>query len=407
MAKRFRRIAAAAAGVVAAAGLAFPAAAAQAAAGYTPGPAEWWTHTWHVPDQVWPLTQGSGVTVGVVDSGVQASTPDLSGVVLRGGDMLGDSGNGDRDFLTGQDGHGTIVAEMIAGQGIGGGPVGIAPKAKILPVHGDNGTGNNVTAPTANGIKYAVDHGASVINLSLGYLAPSATACDAAMQAAVAYALAHNVVVVAGSGDMNLTGASPVEPASCAGVLAVGGIEADGSLWKDSTQQSYVSVVAPGDHLLIQGMDGRNGTGTGTSYSAPLVAGAAALIRSKYPSMPWYQVDQRIIATAIPVKPVPNDGYGYGIMDIAKAVNASSYPVSDSAPNPPYTRYLAWLKSPDGQTWAQQNGVSAPSSGSNAAPSAKATSSSGSATIPIVVVVVILLLAGGGLGLFLRSRRAR
>lgn len=413
MARRFRRLGMAAAGLAAALGLALPAAAAQAAtADYTPSPAEWWMANWSVPQQVWPLTQGAGVTVAVVDSGVQASVPDLSGVVLRGTDLLGDSGNGDRDFLTSNDGHGTEVAEMIAGQGAAGGPVGLAPKAKILPIHVISG--GSVGSPTdvAKGITYAVDHGASVINLSVATPFQSATYCDPGMQAAVSHALAHNVVVVAGSGDTDKAGgAGPQEPASCAGVLAVGGVEQTGALWKKSTRQPYVSVAAPADHILITGMDGRTGTvGSGTSYSSPLVAGAAALIRSKYPSMPWYQVDQRIIGTAIGVKPVPNDGYGYGIMDVAKAVNASQFPVPSSAPNPPYARYLAWLKSANGQIWAKQNGVTVPSSGSpgshaGAAPSATAKSSSGSPVgLIIIVVIVILVLAGIVLALVRRSR---
>jgi hypothetical protein len=238
------------------------------------------------------------------------------------------------------------------------------------------------------------------------------------MQDAVAYAISRNVVVVASSGDTNKDGPGPVEPASCAGVLTVGGIEPNGSLWPDSTRQPYVSVAAPGDHIFIVGMDGRTGTsGAGTSYSSPLVAGAAALIRSRYPSMPWYQVDQRIIDTAIAVKPVPNDNYGYGIMDISRAVNTSAYPVSASSPNPPYTRYLAWLKSLDGQSWAKANGVTTPSSGSasggsgssaGAAPSATAKSGSGgSATLIIAIVVVIVVLAGIVLALVARSRSGR
>jgi type VII secretion-associated serine protease mycosin len=418
VARRSRGLAVAAAGLAAALGLALPAAAARATtAGYTPSPSEWWMANWHVPQQAWPLSEGAGVTVGVVDTGVQASIPDLRGVVLRGADTLRDSGNGDRDFASSQDGHGTVVAALIAGQGRGGGPVGIAPRAKILPVHASDPNGS--VQSVAAGIKYAAQHGAKVINISLAATAvPTPTSCDPVMQDAVAYALSRNGVVVAGSGDTNKEGPGPIEPASCAGVLTVGGIEPNGSLWPDSTRQPYVSVAAPSDHIFVVGMDGRTGTsGAGTSYSAPLVAGAAALIRSRYPSMPWYQVDQRIIDTAIAVKPVPNDGYGYGIMDVSRAVNTSAYPVSTSSPNPPYTRYLAWLKSPDGQSWAKANGVTAPSSGSSAggsgpsagaAPSATAKSGSGgSATLIIAVVVVIVVLAGIVLALVARSRSGR
>src|ERR1700756_1336767 len=190
VARRSRRLAGAAAGLAIALGVALPAAAAQAAAGYTPSSSEWWMADWQVPQQVWPLTEGAGVTVGVLDTGVQASVPDLQGVVLRGGDTLGDSGNGDRDFLTSQDGHGTGVAALIAGQGRGGGPVGIAPRAKILPVHVSypGGDAQSVGA----GIKYAVQHGAGVITISVeAEQSPSPTTCYPNIQDAVAYALAH------------------------------------------------------------------------------------------------------------------------------------------------------------------------------------------------------------------------
>lgn len=416
VARRSRGLAVAAAGLATVLGLALPAAAAQAATGYAPSSSEWWMTDWQVPQQVWPLTEGAGVTVGVLDTGVQASVPDLQGVVLRGADTLGDSGHGDRDFLTSQDGHGTGVAALIAGQGRDGGPVGIAPRAKILPVH-VNYPGGDAQSVGA-GIKYAVQHGAGVITISVeAEQSPSPTTCYPNIQDAVAYALAHNVVVVAASGDVNIGITTLQAPASCPGVLTVGGVEPNQSLWQYSTQGANVSVAAPADHISIVGMDGRTGSaGSGTSFSAPLVAGAAALIRSRYPSMPWYQVDQRIIDTAIGVKPVPNNGYGYGIVDVAKAVNASSYPVSASSPNPPYARYTAWLKTADGQSWAKANGVTVPGAGASsgpgspagAAPSATAKSSSGGSTmLIIIVVIVVVVLAGIVLALVQRSRSGR
>jgi type VII secretion-associated serine protease mycosin len=370
---------------------------------------------WGVPRQVWPLSEGAGVTVGVVDTGVQASLPDLRGVVLKGADELGFRGNGDIDWVRGEDGHGTMVAGLIAGQGIGtDGEVGIAPKAKILPVH-VLGPVTDVTPDIiAAGIKYAVDHGAGVINISVGGPVMSATTCDPAEQEALAYALSRNVVVVAGAGDKNLTGSSPNEPATCAGVLAVGGIEPSLALWPDSTRGSNVSVAAPGDHVMVEGIDGRSTTeGSGTSFSSPLVAGAAALIRSRYPSMPWYQVDQRIIDTALHVNglSVPNDEYGYGIMDVAKAVSASAFPVPASAPDPPYTRYLSWLKSADGRSWAKASGVTVPGSSSPAGGHAAASSaavkpaSSSSGTLVIIAVVVVIVIVALVLMLVLRSRK--
>jgi type VII secretion-associated serine protease mycosin len=332
----------------------------------TPGPGEWWFAGWQVQQRVWPLTEGAGVTVAVLDSGVQASLPDLAGVVLPGGDMTGAGGDGDTDGNDGNDGHGTEVAALIGGQGFDNSVLGIAPRAMILPVRiGNSGTDSLLVV--AEAIRFAVRHGAQVINMSFGSAVASPTGCDPVLSAAIGYALERNVVVVAASGDAALIH-GPVEPASCPGVLAIGGVEPDGSLWRGSTREPYVAVVAPGDHIAFTGRDGLySTTAWGTSFSAALVAGAAALIRSRYPHMPWYEVDQRLIDTAIPVsRPVPNDGYGYGIVDLARAVNASAYPVRSSAPNPVYTSFMAWLATPQGRAAS----AAAPSPGRKSAPGA-------------------------------------
>jgi subtilisin family serine protease len=168
--------------------------------------------------------------------------------------------------------------------------------------------------------------------------------------------------------------------------------------------------------MVYVGSDGRYDTaGDGTSFSSPLVAGAAALIRSRYPSLPWYQVVQRLIGTAIHIDtPVPNNAYGYGVIDLAKAVNAAKFPVIAASPNPVYARYLSWLRSSSGRAWAKANGVKvasatpspksakAASTGKAAAP---ATSSGGLSTLLIVViVVVVVLIAAVVIALILRSR---
>ena len=327
--------------------------------GLTPGPAEWWLAGWQVQRKVWPLTEGAGVTVAEVESGVQATIADLRGVVLPGANLTGAGGNGDKDIQVGEDGHGTAMAVVIAGQGAGTGTVGIAPRARILPVIvGGSGPASVQTA--AAGIRYAVSHGVQVINLPFGIVGTSPAACDPVLQAAVAYALSHDVVLVASSGNRSLY-AGPGEPASCAGVLAVGGTEPDGSLWRGSTRQPYVAVGAPADHMVYVGRDGRyTTTGAGTSFSAALTAGTAALIRSRYPDMPWYQVDQRLTGTATPAgHPVPNQGYGYGIINPARAVNAAAYPVPASAPNPVYAKFTRWLATPAGRAAAARYGLGA------------------------------------------------
>jgi subtilisin family serine protease len=381
MAARRRRLAvAASAGLLAACGLLLSAGAAQAEpgapaqAGLTPGPAEWWLTGWQVQRKVWPLTEGAGVTVAEVESGVQATVPDLRGVVLPGVNLTGTGGNGDTDIQVGEDGHGTAMAVMIAGQGTGTGTVGIAPRARILPVI-VGGSGPASVRTAAAGIRYAVSHGAQVINLPFGIGRTSAAACDPVLQAAVAYALGHDVVLVASSGNASQF-AGPGEPASCAGVLAVGGTEPDGALWPGSTREPYVAVAAPGDHMVYVGRDGRyTTTGAGTSFSAALAAGTAALIRSRYPDMPWYRVDQRLTGTAtLAGRPVPDNGYGYGIVNPARAVNAAAYPVAASAPNPVYAKFTRWLATPAGRAAAARYGFGARDQATRAARPARGDS---------------------------------
>lgn len=393
--RRTRRLAAAAAGIAAACALALPAAAQASAGDYTPNPHQWYFSSWNIQQEVWPVTQGAGVTVAVIDSGVQARLPDLQGAVVSGGDMVTGSGNGEQDYAP-NGGHGTLMAELIAGQGtgssqFGNAPVGIAPQAKILPVHAIYPSTND-PAPVAESIKYAADHGADVINLSLGGTVASPTSCDPSLQQAVGYALARNVVVVAASGDANKSGPGPTEPASCAGVLAVGGVEPDGSLWPDSVQGPNVSVAGPGDQIYVTSDTGEQSSiaSSGTSGASALVAGAAALIRSKYPSMPWYTVDQRLIGTAVATGPVPSNGTGYGIININKALDVSQYPVSSAAPDPPYATYQAWLKS-TGQT----------------APATASSSHGAGVLIAIVVAVIVVLLIAAAVIIAVARSRAR
>jgi membrane-anchored mycosin MYCP len=368
---------------------------------------EWWFSSWDIQTKVWPLSRGAGVTVGVVDSGVQANLPDLRAAVIPGGDTTGGRTNGMTDE-SGPLGHGTAVAAVIAGQGVDGGVLGIAPAAKILPVVVGAGYSelSDMTLQTvAAGIRYAAAHGAGVINLSLGLPAPSAGSCDPVLQDAVAYALEHNVVVVASAGNTNVSGQIPVEPASCAGVLAVGAVGPNLKLWQYSDQQPYVAVSAPGSDIVSLGSTGGNVIGNGTTSASAFVSGAAALIRSRHPSMPWYQVVQRIINTALPAGgSVPNDSYGYGILRIPGALNTAVYKVPASAANPVYAAYQQWLASPQGK---QFTAPSRPKPRPSRKPVAAAPASSSSSAGMIAVIAGVIVLAGAGAGLSVLAARRR
>ena len=193
--------------------------------------------------KAWTVTKGAGVTVAVIDSGVQADLGDLRGQVLPGLDLSATHRGAHHDVPekgTRQFGHGTDMAALIAGTGRGGGMVGVAPQAKILPVNVDDAAGNAPITSEARGIGWAVDHGAKVINVSLG----GRNACTSIEGAAVAYAYRHDVIVVASAGDGTTTVDSP---ANCPGAIAVGGVDA-------AVQAVDQDAVGPGDQLRRAGL---------------------------------------------------------------------------------------------------------------------------------------------------------
>jgi subtilisin family serine protease len=365
--------------------------ASQAAA--TPGPRkeEWYFTSWEIQNKVWPITKGNGVTVAVLDSGVNAGLPDLAGRILPGTDVARENGgDGRQDTSTWADGHGTGMAALIVGQGSGPAHmVGVAPEAKVLPVV-------TTVGDWALGIRYAVDHGAKVVSISQGSAAGN---CDRNTQQAVGYALDHDVVVVASAGNEGDRGNKPSFPASCDGVLAVGAVNFKNTAWSATQRQPYVTVAAPG--VLVQSLS-KNGSFTrgysGTSQAAALTSGAVALVRSKYPDMSAREVVQRIIASARDSGPQPGKDLatGYGAVRPAHALLDK---VPRNAPNPVFAKYDQWKKSQGG----------ADSSGGGAsAPAASGGKDSGSNTMLLAVAAVVVL-AGIAVGLILwmrnRSRR--
>src|SRR6185369_13278361 len=148
----------------------------------------------------WAYATGAGVTVAVIDSGVDAHHIDLEGQVLPGLDLVDAKGDADTDLV----GHGTTVSAIIAGKDDDSGVIGIAPRAKILPVRVLNEENRYDDAMVvAKGVRWAVDHGARVINLSLG-----GSGSSAALAAALDYAFAKDVVVVACTGNASASGSS-------------------------------------------------------------------------------------------------------------------------------------------------------------------------------------------------------
>jgi serine protease len=298
----------------AAAALATPLAAPEPWLGDSVRAEQWHLKTLNVAG-AWTYSSGSGVTVAVIDSGVDAGHKDLQGQVLPGLDLVDSGGDGDTDLV----GHGTTVSALIAGRSDDeAGVVGIAPKAKILPVRVlDRENRYDDALIVAKGVRWAVDHGARVINLSLG-----GNGSSPALAAALDYAFAKDVVVVACTGNASTSASSGVwYPAREPGVIAVAGMEKDGDvLWSGSITGKETVVTAPATQL-VGARPGGYWRVQGTSFAAPMVSGVAALIRSRWPTMSSAEVVNRIIKTAKDRGSAGRDGqYGYGLVDPAGAL---------------------------------------------------------------------------------------
>ncbi|MFD7986381.1 type VII secretion-associated serine protease mycosin [Kitasatospora indigofera] len=305
-----------------------------AAAADTIRDSQWPLQNYRADTAVWPVSQGDGIIVAVVDSGVSNQHQDLTGQVLPGADFSGEGTDGRVDKI----GHGTGMAGLIAGHGHGDGAgiMGLAPKVKILPVRVALNENGEIDAGTetkvAEAIRYSVDHGAKVVNLSIGV---SGLRLDKETRDAVGYAVSKDVVLVASSGNSGDRNRSVEYPAAFPGVVAVGAVEQQGNMWPKSNSGPEVTLVAPGQGIYSPGSSSPSEYkfASGTSDSTAYVSAIAALVRSKYPDLSAGQVINRIIKSAVAPpdgSAVPNDHYGYGIASPSKALAAN--PEVDNGP---------------------------------------------------------------------------
>ncbi|PMR63023.1 type VII secretion-associated serine protease mycosin [Verrucosispora sp. ts21] len=266
----------------------------------------------------WRTSTGRGVTVAVIDSGVDGSHPDLAGRVLPGIDLVSPDGAAEPDPV----GHGTTVAGLIAGrnddrQGV----VGLAPDARILPVRVlDEENRYDDALIVAQGVRWAVDNGAQVINLSLGGSGDSP-----ALAAAIDYAFARDVVVVACTGNLATSPDAKVwYPAREPGVIAVSGLErSSNNLWSGAITGRATVLTAPASGLVGARSPAGYWRVQGTSFAAPLVAATAALVRARYPQMSAGDVVNRLLVTAKDIGPTGRDDrFGYGLVDPIAALTA-------------------------------------------------------------------------------------
>ncbi|MDG4795341.1 type VII secretion-associated serine protease mycosin [Micromonospora sp. WMMD1082] len=304
-----------------------------------------WPQQRYAPERLAPLASGAGVTVAVVDSGVDPRHPQLAGRVLAGTDLLDPGGDGRLDCV----GHGTGVASIIAAAPRDGIAFrGLAPKARILPVRVSeqqvvDGRGTERSVPPEDfgrAIRWAVDHGAAVVNLSVVLYAD-----HPAVRAAVAYALSRDVVVVAAAGNLHGNGNPLPYPAAYDGVLGVGAIGADGVRADFSQTGAHVDLVAPGTDVLIAAPGQGHHRAEGTSYAVPFVAATAVLLRQYRPDLTAAEVARRIVSTA---DPAPGGGHGAGVLNPYRAVTEAgggpsrrSQPVTALADDRPDPALLA------------------------------------------------------------------
>jgi hypothetical protein len=253
----------------------------------------------------WDLAPGGDDQVlAIVDSGVDLGHPDLVGRLLPGRDVK----NGDNE-PSDQFGHGTEVATVAAAAVDGDRMAGVTPQGRIMPVKVSGADGMSTDSLIAAGITWAADHGADVINISMG--GPVSTGV---LKAAVEYAQERDVLVVAAAGNQGHGFAS--YPAAFDGVVSVAAVDREGRRAGFSNYGPSVDVAAPGVDILVSSTDRRYHLKEGTSYSAPIVAGIALLLRGAFPTESAAAIADRLRDGARDAGPLGfDDYYGAGVVD--------------------------------------------------------------------------------------------
>ncbi|MBU0727692.1 S8 family serine peptidase, partial [Patescibacteria group bacterium] len=253
-------------------------------------------------EEVWSETQGaSGVVIAVLDTGIDYSHPDRPKNIVAGYDFINDDSNPQDDH-----GHGTFVSGVIAANTNNStGIAGICQNCSIMPVKVMDGSGMGTYADVANGIVWSADNGADIINLSIGGYAYSQI-----LQDAVNYAQSKGVLVIAAGGNQGVS--SPLYPAAYSNVIGVGATTQDDEKWSRSNYGSYIDISAPG--VSIYGLSlGSYRSQTGTSATAPHIAGIAGLLMSKNQALSPNLIVQQLYQNTVDLGIEGKDySFGYG-----------------------------------------------------------------------------------------------
>ncbi|CAM4263857.1 S8 family peptidase [Paenibacillus tarimensis] len=282
-----------------------------------PNDALYYQYQWNLPvietEKGWQLSKGNEqVTVAVLDTGVQLDHPDLTGKLEEGLNIVSETPPED------DVGHGTHVAGVIAANvNNSEGVAGMTWNNKVMPVKVLDSSGSGTTYSVAEGIIWATDHGAKVINMSLGNYASAQFLHDA-----IRYAYDHDVVLVAASGNDNTE--RPGYPAAYPEVFAVAATDSSGRKASFSNYGDYIDAAAPGATIPSTYPGNQYAALSGTSMACPHVAALAALIRSVNPTLSNEEVMQVMRETATDLGEEGKDiYYGYGQIDVVRALQAA------------------------------------------------------------------------------------
>ena len=274
--------------------------------------------------KAWDITMGSpNVTIAVIDSGADLQHPDLLPNLVPGYNVISQGQTPPQD----DNGHGTHASGIAAAAGDNRiGIAGACPRCKLMPIKALDAQGSGTGFDVAVGVVWAIENGATIINMSLG-----GEESDPTLERAVKYALSRNVAVVVAAGN-NATDV-PMYPAALPGVISVGSVTTNQTRSDFSNFGRWVSVMAPGSGILStmpmgpvfmttnEGYRNEYDLMDGTSMAAPMVAGVVGLIRSRHPNLTPAQIKARLEGTAIDLgTPGFDTEFGHGMIDAFRSV---------------------------------------------------------------------------------------